>query len=128
MLIVAVFTVLDMVAGDEPATATISEFCDGFIVIVTVPDVALVPILFVAVKLILKLPLTVGVPVMAPVVVFKDNPAGNAPPVIAKPVKGELVANVDKLNVVIAVPAVPEKEPFETTGMPLVVKVIVALL
>ena len=118
----------DEIVPASPLAVTISEFCDGFIVIVTVPDVALVPIEFVAVKLILKLPLTVGVPVMAPVVVFKDNPAGNAPPVMAKPVKGELVANVDKLNVVIAAPALPENEPLETTGMPLVVKVAVTLL
>lgn len=96
------FIVLEIVAGDEPATATISEFWVGFIVIVTIPDVALVPITLVAEKLIINVPVAKSkVPVMAPVVVFKYNPAGNAPPVIAKPVKGELVASVDKLNVVI---------------------------
>ena len=81
--IVAVFIVLEIVAGDEPATATISEFWVGFIVIVTIPDVALVPITLVAEKLIINVPVAVGVPVIAPVEVFKVKPVGKAPLVMA---------------------------------------------
>ena len=77
------FIVLEIVAGDEPATATISEFWVGFIVIVTIPDVALVPITLVAEKLIINVPVAVGVPVIAPVEVFKVKPVGKAPLVMA---------------------------------------------
>jgi hypothetical protein len=40
---------------------------------------ALVPLALVAVRLTVLVPATVGVPVMAPVVVLNERPVGNAP-------------------------------------------------
>jgi hypothetical protein len=67
---------------------------------------SLVPPGPVAVSEIVVLPLSCGVPVIAPVVVFSDSPAGS--PVAAQLVTGRLVLSVSENVLLNAVPTVPE--------------------